>query len=98
MNQPDPETVRGLRRVIEDYLASLREAKLKELQPNDPKFEGLHAQYERHAWLSNAARLVADIQAATHVLKATHSSARRDKNTINRTNIFKKPCDISECD
>ena len=76
MNQLDPETVRGLRQVIEDFLATRRDVKLEKLKPDDPTREELHAQYELHTWLADAARRVGQIQAATHTLKAIHPDAR----------------------
>lgn len=90
MNQPDPETVRGLRKVIEDYLAVRREAKLEKLKPDDLKHEEVHAQFELHTWLADAARRVSQIQAATHTLKAIHPDARG-------TNLYCQPNTLTDC-
>lgn len=76
MNQPDLETVRGLRKVIEDYLVAHRDEKLEKLKPDDPKRDELFTQYECRIWLANAAKRVTWIQSATHTLKAMHPDAR----------------------
>ena len=91
MSQPDPETVRGLRKVIDDFLAARRDAKLEKLALDDPKREELYAQYEPHTWLADAARRVSQIQAATHTLKAIHPDARG-------TNLYCRPCSLPDCD
>ncbi len=91
MNHPDPETVRGLRKVIDDFLAIRRDAKLDKLKPDDPKREDLHASHEIHAWLADAARRVGQIQAATHTLKAIHPDARG-------TNLHCRPTMLPDCE
>ena len=59
------------RTVIADFINERGEAKSKA----DPKkFDP--AKYDYPAWLADAARRVAQIQAVTHVLKATHPDAR----------------------
>lgn len=90
MNQPDPQTVRELRKTIDDFLATRRNAKLEKLAPDDPKREELHAQYDLHTWLSDAARRVSQIQAATHTLKAIHPDARG-------TNLYCHPGTLPDC-
>ena len=96
MNQPDPETVHGLRETIDGFLVARRDEKLEKLAPDDPRYERITTQHDRHVWLAGAAQLVSDIQAATHVLKATHPNARRDPATRIRTNIYRHPKDLFE--
>lgn len=76
MSRTDPKTVRELRKVMDDFLAARRDAKLEKLKPDDPKWEEVHAQYERSTWTADAARRVSQIQAATHTLKAIHPDAK----------------------
>jgi CRISPR-associated protein Csy1 len=59
------------RAAIATFINERRDAKLK----SDPKkFDP--AKYDYATWLADAARRVAQIQAVTHVLKATHPDAR----------------------
>lgn len=90
MNRPDPEISDGLREVIDDFLATRRDAKLEKLKPDDPKRDELQAQYELHTWLADAARRVGQIQAATHTLKAIHPDARG-------TNLHCQPSMLPDC-
>ena len=90
MNQPDPESVRGLRKVIDDFLTIRLEAKLEKLKPDDPNHEELRAKYELQTWLADAARRVSQIQAATHTLKAIHPDARG-------TNLYCPPSVLPDC-
>lgn len=90
MNQPDPETVRGLRKVIDDFLAFRRDAKMEKLKPDDSKRGELSVQYELHTWLADAALRVGQIQAATHTLKAIHPDARG-------TNLYCQPSMLPDC-
>lgn len=89
MNQPDPEVVRGLRAVIDDFLAARRDARLEKLTPDDPNWDKIHNQYDRQAWLADAAKRVRQIQAATHILKAINPDARG-------INLYCKPKQLSE--
>lgn len=59
------------RTAITAFIAARRDAKLK-----DAEDSGNAAKYEYTTWLSDAARRVGQIQAVTHVLKATHPDAR----------------------
>lgn len=59
------------RRAIAAFIQERREAKLK--GTNDDRTA---AKYEYTTWLADAARRVGQIQAVTHVLKATHPDAR----------------------
>ncbi|AGW13657.1 type I-F CRISPR-associated protein Csy1 [Megalodesulfovibrio gigas] len=76
MSKPDPERIRGLQQVMDGFLVVRRDAKLEKLKPDDPKREEVSAQYERPAWLADAARRVGQIQAATHTVKPMHPDAR----------------------
>lgn len=60
------------RSAIASFIGARREAKLKGKE--DDTETG--AKYEYGTWLADAARRVAQIQAVTHVLKATHPDAR----------------------
>lgn len=60
------------RSAIVDFIEARREAKLKGKDDD----AGTASKYEYAAWLANAARRVGQIQAVTHVLKATHPDAR----------------------
>lgn len=64
----------AFRQAIVAFIAERRENKLKGL--SEDKAAELEAKYEYHAWLADAARRVGQIQAVTHVLKATHPDAR----------------------
>ncbi|WXL26149.1 type I-F CRISPR-associated protein Csy1 [Ectopseudomonas mendocina] len=72
MQEPDRKS--AFRIAISSFIEERREAKLKGLK------EGAAAEaagkYEYGAWLADAARRVSQIQAVTHVLKATHPDAR----------------------
>lgn len=96
--RPDSKTVVGLRKVIDDFLAARRNEKLEKLEPDDPKREIITSQHERCVWLADAAKLISDIQAATHILKATHPSVRRDPATKIKINVFRHPKDMLETD
>ncbi len=62
----------GFRSAITAFIEARREAKLK------GKEDGADAtpKYDYETWLADAARRVSQIQAVTHVLKATHPDAR----------------------
>lgn len=64
----------AFRQAIAAFIAERRENKLKGL--SDDKVAEAEAKYEYHTWLADAARRVGQIQAVTHVLKATHPDAR----------------------
>ncbi len=74
----------AFKETIERFLAERLSAKLDKLEPDDPKCEELIAQYAFDAWLSDAARRVAQIQAVTHSLKPIHPDARG-------TNLYRPP-------
>lgn len=61
------------RAAISGFIDSRREAKLK---GNDEDDAETASKYDYAIWLADAARRVSQIQAVTHVLKATHPDAR----------------------
>lgn len=70
----DELTERGkaFRAAIANFIEARREAKTKGKEDDT----GTASKYEYAIWLSDAARRVGQIQAVTHVLKATHPDAR----------------------
>lgn len=66
------ERAKAFRSAIAGFIEARREAKLK---GKDDDAE-LASNYEYSTWLADAARRVSQIQAVTHVLKATHPDAR----------------------
>lgn len=62
------------KQAIAAFIAERREAKLKGLAGD--KAAEAEAKYDYATWLADAARRVGQIQAVTHVLKATHPDAR----------------------
>ncbi len=62
------------RQSIAAFIDERREAKLK--GQSDDEAGPASAKYDYHTWLADAARRVSQIQAVTHVLKATHPDAR----------------------
>ena len=60
------------RAAIAGFIEARREAKLK----GKDEVDDSTAKYDYGSWLADAARRVAQIQAVTHVLKATHPDAR----------------------
>ena len=68
------ERVRQFRDVITTFIDERRDAKLKTTEGE--KVNETAAKYEYSVWLADAARRAPQIQAVTHVLKATHPDAR----------------------
>lgn len=64
----------NFRQAIAAFIEERREAKLK--GQSDEDAGSASAKYDYHTWLADAARRVGQIQAVTHVLKATHPDAR----------------------
>ena len=62
----------AFRSAIAAFIDERREAKLKGKEPDTDAV----SKYDYGAWLADAARRVSQIQAVTHVLKATHPDAR----------------------
>lgn len=65
------ERQRLFRSTIQAFIQQRKEEKLKDTDDTDKA-----AKYDYHTWLADAARRVSQIQAVTHVLKATHPDAR----------------------
>ncbi|MDG9881967.1 type I-F CRISPR-associated protein Csy1 [Pseudomonas sp. GD04058] len=65
---------RIFRTTIARFITERKEAKLKGAEPGNDT--SVAAKYDYGTWLADAARRVAQIQAVTHVLKATHPDAR----------------------
>lgn len=59
------------RSTIQSFIQQRKDEKLKDSDDTDKA-----AKYDYHTWLADAARRVSQIQAVTHVLKATHPDAR----------------------
>lgn len=66
------DRAQAFRQAITEFIDERRDAKLK---GNSTDIETA-AKYEYTTWLADAARRVSQIQAVTHVLKATHPDAR----------------------
>jgi CRISPR-associated protein Csy1 len=64
---------KAFRAAIADFIDTRREAKLKGKDEDDADTA---SKYDYATWLTDAARRVSQIQAVTHVLKATHPDAR----------------------
>lgn len=64
---------RNFREAIASFIAERREAKLKDDAITDAAKAG---KYDYDVWLADAARRISQIQAVTHVLKATHPDAK----------------------
>lgn len=65
-----------LRSLIFGFLNERLESKLEKLAPEDPKRAELQQEFIPAAWLDDAARRVAQIQAVTHSLKPIHPDAK----------------------
>ncbi|MDF1780225.1 MAG: type I-F CRISPR-associated protein Csy1 [Alcanivoracaceae bacterium] len=76
MNDKDQSSARStaFRQAIAAFIQERCEAKIKGL--SDEQAATQTAKYDYHTWLADAARRVSQIQAVTHVLKATHPDAR----------------------
>jgi len=62
--------------LIERFLSERLNSKLEKLPADDPKRQELRNQFQPAAWLEDAARRVAQIQAVTHSLKPIHPDAK----------------------
>lgn len=74
MNEPSERLTRSgrFREAIASFIEARRDAKLKGKEEDGDTA----AKYDYGTWLADAARRVGQIQAVTHVLKATHPDAR----------------------
>lgn len=70
--------------VIAAFIQERLDAKLDKLKDDDPKRIELLLQHQYGAWIENAAKRVAQIQAVTHSLKPIHPDARG-------TNLYIEP-------
>lgn len=75
--------------VIDEFLRERLQSKLDKLKEDDPKREQLRTQFQREAWIADAARRVAQIQAVTHSLKAMHPDARG-------SNLYVEPAQLPQ--
>ncbi len=66
----------ALHSLISAFLAERLTSKLDKLDPDDPKRQELHLQFQPAAWLEDAARRANQIQAVTHSLKPIHPDAK----------------------
>jgi CRISPR-associated protein Csy1 len=73
-NSGDLVRTQMFRAAITTFIEERREAKLKGVEGEAA--DEIRAKYEPGVWLADAARRVAQIQAVSHVLKATHPDAR----------------------
>ena len=73
MHKSDAERRRGFKELIETFLQERLEGKVK---GNSEEDAVLSARYQPENWIADAARRVGQIQAVTHVLKATHPDAK----------------------
>lgn len=80
---PNPERSDRFHQSIAGFITSRREAKLKGQTPSSDSA----ARFEYSTWLADAARRVAQIQAVTHVLKATHPDARGSSFHVNPASL-----------
>ncbi|KAB2900596.1 MAG: type I-F CRISPR-associated protein Csy1 [Dokdonella sp.] len=72
MDTPRSERAERFRTAIAGFIETRREAKLKGKEED----ADAASRYDYGTWLADAARRVGQIQAVTHVLKATHPDAR----------------------
>lgn len=84
MPLPLSADAQAIRDIIEHFIAERRDAKQEKLSPDDEKYQQLTEQFEREAWLEDAARRVGQLQVVTHVLKGIHPDAKG-------TNLFVQP-------
>lgn len=75
------------RSVIAAFIQERLQAKLDKLPNDDPKRAELLAQHQHDAWIEDAARRAAQIQAVTHSLKPIHPDARG-------TNLYVEPASL----
>ncbi|MDP2222486.1 MAG: type I-F CRISPR-associated protein Csy1, partial [Hydrogenophaga sp.] len=66
----------ALHSLISAFLAERLSSKLDKLDPDDPKRQELHQQFQPATWLEDAARRASQIQAVTHSLKPVHPDAK----------------------
>lgn len=74
MEMQEEERRQRFRHTITTFIDERRDTKLKGL--DGEAATQVAAKYDYHTWIADAARRVGQIQAVTHVLKATHPDAR----------------------
>ena len=79
------ERVKTFRDAITAFIDERRDTKLKTTK--EGKVEETTAKYEYSVWLADAARRAPQIQAVTHVLKATHPEARGSSLYVDPTEL-----------
>lgn len=79
------------RSTIAQFIRERLQAKLDKLKDDDPKRAELLAQHQYAAWIEDAARRAAQIQAVTHSLKPIHPDARG-------TNLYVEPNSLPPLD
>lgn len=80
------ERVNTFRDAITAFINERRDAKLKTTK--EDQAEKTAAKYEYSVWLADAARRAPQIQAVTHVLKATHPDARGTSLYVDPVNLM----------
>lgn len=77
LSPPEPQESAALRTVVETFIQERLQLKLNELgDGQEDKRQKLRANYQREAWLADAARRVTQIQLASHTLKPINPDAR----------------------
>jgi CRISPR-associated protein Csy1 len=77
---PDPQEVAALRGLVEGFIQERLQLKLDKIKDDDTEAAAkrieLQQAHAREVWLADAAKRVAQIQLASHTLKAIHPDAR----------------------
>jgi CRISPR-associated protein Csy1 len=77
---PDPQEVAALRGLVDGFIQERLQLKLEKLKGDDDEVQAqrlsLQQAHLRETWLADAAKRVDWIQAASHLLKGIHPSAR----------------------
>ncbi len=77
---PDPQEVAALRGLVEGFIQERLQLKLDKIKDDDAEAAAkrfdLQQAHAREVWLADAAKRVAQIQLASHTLKAIHPDAR----------------------
>lgn len=89
MNEKILHTPRStlFRTTIASFITERKDAKLKGAETEDDT--PIAAKYDYATWLADAARRVSQIQAVTHVLKATHPDARGSSLYADPASLFR---------
>jgi CRISPR-associated protein Csy1 len=80
ISPPDPHQVAALRGLVDGFIQERLQLKLDKLKDDDTEAAAkrfdLQQAHAREVWLADAAKRVAQIQLASHTLKAIHPDAR----------------------